>query len=238
MINIEKQIASESVDDDLLNISTLIDSDHEMEDEDEAEINRKQQAKKIVEVDNVIVEKEEILKKLLDTVRGYSAMKVRTVCTVGVYALFVICVCVYSYVNSFFRSYLFPLKKKLFAPRFSKHYYHFYFNFQLLGLNFFLIFSQFYSYFFAYISVSFKIHCLLLLYPNCTLIYSYSTITAQSDFERLLEAIGTLESERQSLETELERTKRNAENLTLSASQSPPPSNSSIERIKERYVRS
>ena len=111
MINIEKQIASESVDDDLLNISTLIDSDHEIEDEDEAEINRKQQAKKIVEVDNVIVEKEEILKKLLDTVRGYSAMKVRTVCTVGVYALFVICVCVYSYVNSFFRSYLFPLKK-------------------------------------------------------------------------------------------------------------------------------
>lgn len=76
MINIEKQIASESVDDDLLNISTLIDSDHELEDEDEAEINRKQQAKKIVEVDNVIVEKEEILKKLLDTVRGYSAMKV------------------------------------------------------------------------------------------------------------------------------------------------------------------
>lgn len=76
MINIEKQIASTSVDEDLLNISTLIDSDHELEDEDEAEINRKQQAKKIVEVDNVIVEKEEILKKLLDTVRGYSAMKV------------------------------------------------------------------------------------------------------------------------------------------------------------------
>jgi hypothetical protein len=75
MINLEKQIASESVDEDFLNISTLIDSDHEMEEEEE-ERNQRQQAKKIVEVDNVIVEKEEILKKLLDTVRGYSAMKV------------------------------------------------------------------------------------------------------------------------------------------------------------------
>lgn len=77
MINIEKQVASESVDEDFLNISTLIDSDHEMEEEEE-ERNQRQQAKKIVEVDNVIVEKEEILKKLLDTVRGYSAMKVFT----------------------------------------------------------------------------------------------------------------------------------------------------------------
>ena len=75
MINIEKQVASESVDEDFLNISTLIDSDHEMEEEEE-ERNQRQQAKKINEVDNVIVEKEEILKKLLDTVRGYSAMKV------------------------------------------------------------------------------------------------------------------------------------------------------------------
>ena len=75
MINLEKQVASESVDEDFLNISTLIDSDHEMEEEEE-ERNQRQQAKKIVEVDNVIVEKEEILKKLLDTVRGYSAMKV------------------------------------------------------------------------------------------------------------------------------------------------------------------
>jgi hypothetical protein len=77
MINLEKQVASESVDEDFLNISTLIDSDHEMEEEEE-ERNQRQQAKKIVEVDNVIVEKEEILKKLLDTVRGYSAMKVFT----------------------------------------------------------------------------------------------------------------------------------------------------------------
>ena len=76
MINLEKQIVSESVDEDLLNISTLIDSDHELDDEEEEESKRRQQAKKIVEVDNVIVEKEEILKKLLDTVRGYSAMKV------------------------------------------------------------------------------------------------------------------------------------------------------------------
>lgn len=77
MINLEKQVASESVDEDFLNISTLIDSDHEME-EEEGERNQRQQATKMVEVDNVIVEKEEILKKLLDTVRGYSAMKVFT----------------------------------------------------------------------------------------------------------------------------------------------------------------
>lgn len=128
MINIEKQIASESVDDDLLNISTLLDSDHEMEDEDEAELNRKQQAKKIVEVDNVIVEKEEILKKLLDTVRGYSAMKVRTVSTVYAYALFVIWICIFTFKFIVPFSFFLLTNFFLFVPRFSNHNFRVFLN--------------------------------------------------------------------------------------------------------------
>jgi hypothetical protein len=49
-----------------------------------------------------------------------------------------------------------------------------------------------------------------------------------------LASIGTLESERQNLESELEKIKRTAEGL--SQSQSPSAgSSSSVERIKERY---
>ena len=79
MISYEKQLASESVPNDVdesvsaLDTSMLDDSDREFLAEEESHL---QQAKQIVEVDNVIAEKEEILTKLLDTVRGYSAMKV------------------------------------------------------------------------------------------------------------------------------------------------------------------
>lgn len=73
-------MASESggaeVEDSITNIldSSMVDeSDREMTAEEET---HKEQAKKIVEVDTVIAEKEDILTKLLDTVRGYSAMKV------------------------------------------------------------------------------------------------------------------------------------------------------------------
>lgn len=50
-------------------------------DNDERELQAEEEnghhaAEKLVEVDKIIAEKEEILTKLLDTVRGYSAMKV------------------------------------------------------------------------------------------------------------------------------------------------------------------
>jgi hypothetical protein len=82
MISMEKQMASETSiaeagEDSLMNIldSSMVDeSDREMMAEEETHL---EQAKKIVEVDTVIAEKEEILTKLLDTVRGYAAMKVQ-----------------------------------------------------------------------------------------------------------------------------------------------------------------
>jgi hypothetical protein len=81
MISLEKQMASESSnayagEDFPMNIldSSMVDeSEREMMAEEET---HQEQAKKIVEVDTVIAEKEEILTKLLDTVRGYAAMKV------------------------------------------------------------------------------------------------------------------------------------------------------------------
>jgi hypothetical protein len=81
MISLEKQMALESSnldagEDSPMNIldSSMVDeSDREMMAEEET---HQEQAKKIVEVDTVIAEKEEILTKLLDTVRGYAAMKV------------------------------------------------------------------------------------------------------------------------------------------------------------------
>ena len=82
MVNIEKQLAmsSETASTDVeeemdldININGLDEADRELQVEEENHI---LQTKKIVEVDNVIAEKEEILTKLLDTVRGYSAMKV------------------------------------------------------------------------------------------------------------------------------------------------------------------
>ena len=84
MISMEKQMASETSiaetgEDSLMNIldSSMVDeSDREMMAEEETHL---EQAKKIVEVDTVIAEKEEILTKLLDTVRGYAAMKVKSV---------------------------------------------------------------------------------------------------------------------------------------------------------------
>ena len=60
----------------VLDNSMVDESDRELQAEEET---HQEQAKKIVEVDTVIAEKEEILTKLLDTVRGYSAMKVRAV---------------------------------------------------------------------------------------------------------------------------------------------------------------
>lgn len=68
---------AEAGEDSLMNIldSSMVDeSDREMMAEEETHL---EQAKKIVEVDTVIAEKEEILTKLLDTVRGYAAMKVQ-----------------------------------------------------------------------------------------------------------------------------------------------------------------
>lgn len=68
---------AEAGEDSLMNIldSSMVDeSDREMMAEEETHL---EQAKKIVEVDTVIAEKEEILTKLLDTVRGYAAMKVK-----------------------------------------------------------------------------------------------------------------------------------------------------------------
>lgn len=62
----------------ILDSSMVDESDREITAEEET---HKEQAKKIVEVDTVIAEKEEILTKLLDTVRGYSAMKVQRSCT-------------------------------------------------------------------------------------------------------------------------------------------------------------
>ena len=77
MVTLEKQLASEnlSVDVEEFDPDTPVadDVDRNLQVEEE---NHNQQAKKIVEVDNDIAEKEEILTKLLDTVRGYSAMKV------------------------------------------------------------------------------------------------------------------------------------------------------------------
>ena len=77
MVTLEKQLASEnlSVDVEDFDLDTHVadDVDRNLQVEEE---NHNQQAKKIVEVDNDIAEKEEILTKLLDTVRGYSAMKV------------------------------------------------------------------------------------------------------------------------------------------------------------------
>ena len=70
---------AETGEDSLMNIldSSMVDeSDREMMAEEETHL---EQAKKIVEVDTVIAEKEEILTKLLDTVRGYAAMKVKSV---------------------------------------------------------------------------------------------------------------------------------------------------------------
>jgi hypothetical protein len=57
----------------ILDSSMVDESEREMMAEEET---HQEQAKKIVEVDTVIAEKEEILTKLLDTVRGYAAMKV------------------------------------------------------------------------------------------------------------------------------------------------------------------
>lgn len=77
MVTLEKQLASESLSVDVeefdLDTQVADDVDRNLQVEEE---NHNQQAKKIVEVDIDIAEKEEILTKLLDTVRGYSAMKV------------------------------------------------------------------------------------------------------------------------------------------------------------------
>lgn len=77
MVSLEKRLASENLSTDAeefdLDTAAVDDVDRELQVEEE---NHNQQAKKIVEVDNDIAEKEEILTKLLDTVRGYSAMKV------------------------------------------------------------------------------------------------------------------------------------------------------------------
>ena len=51
-----------------------------------------------------------------------------------------------------------------------------------------------------------------------------------------MDAIGTLESERQNLEMELEKTKRTAEGLTQSQAHSSPANSCGVERIKERYA--
>ena len=83
MVSLERQQAAEnpSGDSEEMDLELkILDSDdvddRELQVEEET---HHEQAKKIVEVDNVIAEKEEILTKLLDTVRGYSAMKVRAI---------------------------------------------------------------------------------------------------------------------------------------------------------------
>lgn len=73
---LSSETASTDVEEEMdldININGLDEADRELQVEEENHI---LQTKKIVEVDNVIAEKEEILTKLLDTVRGYSAMKV------------------------------------------------------------------------------------------------------------------------------------------------------------------
>ena len=83
MVSLERQQAAEnpSGDSEEMDLELkILDSDdvddRELQVEEET---HHEQAKKIVEVDNVIAEKEEILTKLLDTDRGYSAMKVRAI---------------------------------------------------------------------------------------------------------------------------------------------------------------